>query len=157
MPLKILAFSAICDRVGLVFLVGGKLKDWRTSRKAARSSVEAAGYAQQMLNFYQPNVVVVEKITVCRKGEATCKLIQAIAMVAEQNYVLDVAVERDHPYQSKYEEAQALVKAYPLFAPLLPEKRQIFDSEPRAMVLFEALALGNAIAHGGAEPLAAAM
>jgi len=157
MPIKVLAFSAISDRIGLVLLADGRLKDWRTSKRAARSSIEAAGFAQKMINFYQPDVVVTEKVSGHHKSKATRKLINAMAMVASENYVLDVAVKHCHPYPSKYEEAEALVKRYPALLPWLPVKRRFFDHEPRAMLLFEALSLADRVASGPADRLAGEM
>lgn len=158
MPLKVLAMAAISDRIGLAYLVGGRLKDWTASENAAASPVAAAGYTQEMINFYRPNVVVTEKLTdECLKGKSTQHLIRAMARTADQNYVLDVAIEHTHPYPSKYEEAEALAKAYPAIAAWLPKKRRFFDNQPRNMVLFEALSLGHSIAPGPADKLAAAM
>ncbi|MDG2001773.1 MAG: hypothetical protein P8J20_00420 [Novosphingobium sp.] len=158
MPLKVLAFAAISDRIGMVVLHGEKLKDWQTTEKVAKSSVDAAAYAQEIINSYRPHVVVTERLGIDnRKGAATQKLIAAMEMVAEHNSVIHVATEHHHSFPSKYEEAAALVAIYPALQPWLPKKRRIFDHQPRSMVLFEALSLANCVAHGGAGPLAAAM
>ena len=158
MPLKVLALAAISDRIGFVLLHGDRVKDWQASERAAKSSIEAAAFAQERINFHRPNVVVTERLGPDnRKGEATHRLIAAMEMVAEHNPVIHVATEHHHPWPSKYEEAAALVKVYPPLKPWLPAKRRIFDHQPRVMVIFEALSLANSIAHGGAEPIAAAM
>ena len=65
---------------------------------------------------------------------------------------------RPRGYQSKYDEAEALAAQYPESAVYLPkQRRRIFDFEPRSMVLFEALALADAVIKGPPTTLAAAM
>jgi len=158
MPLKILALSAISDRIGLAVLHGEKLKDWHASERAAINSVEAAAFVQEAINYYRPNVVVTEKLGPHnRKGKRTQRMIAAMQMVAEQNYVLEVQTDHRHPFATKYEEAQLLAKTYPPIGPWLPAKRRYFDHQPRAMVMFEALSLAHSVARGSAEQLAAAM
>lgn len=158
MPLKIMALSAISDRIGLVYLRGGHLKDWSSSGTATTSPVAAAGYVQEAINFYSPDVVVTEKLTQrSQKAEGTQKLIHAMARTASENYVLDVTVAHEHPYRNKYEEAAALAKLYPAIAAWLPKKRRYFDWQPRNLVLFEALSLAHKIAHDSADKFAAEM
>lgn len=159
MPLKVLAFAAISDRIGYVLLHDDRVKDWQATEKATLSSVEAAEFVQQMINFHRPNVVVTERLGPDnRKGEATQRLIDAMERIAqENNSVIHVATQHHHAYPSKYEEAAALAKRYPALKPWLPKKRRFFDNQPRPMVIFEALSLAHSIAHGGAEPIAAAM
>lgn len=149
--------AAISDRVGLVLVAGSKLKDWRSSERAARSTVDAAGFAQQMIDFYRPDVLVVEKVETSSKGESARRIIWAMAMIGEQNGLLDVSVERPRDYANKYEEAEALAKRHPSIGPWVPRKRRFFEAEPRAMVIFEALALADTVARGGADRLAAEM
>lgn len=158
MPLKVLAFAAISDRVGMVLLHGDQLKNWQACERATKSSVDAAAFVQEMINFHGPDVVVTERLNAeNRKGKPTKRLIAAMEMVADQNYVLSVTTEHRHPYPCKYEEAMALAGQYPALKPWLPAKRRVFDHQPRTMVIFEALSLANSIARGSAEQLAAAM
>ncbi len=156
--LRILAIAAATGRVGYVYLVGGKLKDWRISRKAARSPVDAAEQAQRWINRLKPEVVVTEKTeTAAKKSTKTKEIIHAIARTAAHNYVLDVSVAREHDYANKYEEAAALGKQHPEIAPWVPKKRRFFDTEPRSTVLFEALSLAGSVMRSGPAGLGAAM
>ncbi|MCE8540134.1 hypothetical protein KBY27_21945 [Ruegeria pomeroyi] len=156
--LRMLSVAAASGRVGYVYLVGGRLKDWRMSGKAAESPSAAAEQTQKWINRLKPEVVVTEKPEeAAKKGEKTKEIIGAIARTAEHNYVLDVSVKREHDFANKYEEAEALVKRHPEIEAWLPKKRRFFDNEPRNTVLFEALSLAEAVMRGGSTTLGAAM
>ena len=140
--LRVLAFAAATGRVGSVFLVGDRLLDWQISDKAADSSMEAAAFAQSLINDLTPDVVVTEELdTAGHKGKRTLGLIAAIARTAEYNQLLDVSVPHRHHYPNKYAEADALAEQYPELYPWKPVKRRFYDNEPRNTVIFEALAL----------------
>lgn len=146
--LRVLAFAAATGRVGAVFLVGDRLLDWQMSSKAAESGVEAAAYAQRLINQFTPDVVVTEELeTAGHKGKRTLSLIAAIARTAEYNQLLDVSVPHEHRYPNKYAEAEALAERYPELTAWRPAKRRFYDNEPRNTVLFEALALADQL-HG---------
>ena len=151
--LRLLAVAAATGRVGSVFLIGDRLMDWQMSSKAAESGVEAAAFAQTLINDLTPDLVVTEELETARhKGKHTLDLIAAIARTAEHNQVLDVAVPREHRYPNKYAEAEALVERYPELAPWKPAKRRFYDNEPRNTVIFEALALAQVmVGNGGGE------
>lgn len=140
--LRLLAFAAATGRVGSVFLVGDRLLDWQISDKAADSSMEAAAFAQSLINDLTPDVVVTEELEMAgHKGKRTLDLIAAIARTAEHNHLLDVSVPHGHRYPNKYAEADALAEQYPELLPWKPVKRRFYDNEPRNTVIFEALAL----------------
>lgn len=156
--LRLLSIAAASKRVGYVFLVDGKLKDWRVSEKAAKGPSEAAELTQTWINQLRPDALATEKLgKASKRGEKTKELIAAIAGIAEHNYVLDVAVERSHDYANKYDEAAALAERYPELKAWLPKKRRFFDNEPRNIVLFEALSLADKVLRGPSTALAAAM
>ncbi|MEM7529639.1 MAG: hypothetical protein AAF416_18545 [Pseudomonadota bacterium] len=156
--LKLLALAAATGRVGYVYLVGGHVKDWRISEKAAKSPEAAAEAAQKWINELQPDVVVTEKAEqATKKGDKTKAIIAAIASTAEHNYLLDVSVARGHEHPTKYEEAAALAERHPEVAAWVPKKRRLFDNEPRNTVLFEALSLAETVLRGPTPALARAM
>ncbi len=157
--LSVLAIAVATSKVGYVYISGGKLQDWGIGVKVTKSSADLVGFVQELINELKPDVVVTEKIGKgCRKGDHAKALIRSITELASHNPVLDVSVSRPRQYPSKYEEAQALAKAYPESAGYLPkQKRRIFDFEPRRMVLFEALALADKVIKGPPTRLAAAM
>lgn len=90
-------------------------------------------------------VVTEELETAKHKGKHTLALLAAIARTADHNGLLDVSVPRDHRFRNKYAEADALVQQFPELAPWKPTKRRFYDNEPRNTVLFEALALAQAL------------
>lgn len=143
---KVLSVAVATGRVAYVFMIDGELRDWNISVKASKSATELAGWLQRLINELKPDVVVTEKITeLCRKGRKAKRLIQASVELASHNFVLDVSVERPRDYPCKYTEAKALADRYPELTGWLPRKRRFFDDEPRSTVLFEALALVEAV------------
>lgn len=155
--LRILSVAVASGRAGYVFFDGPTLIDWGITVRAVRSATELAGFIQALINELKPDVVVTEKCdTGSKKGRRSRNLIRAVAETASHNTVLDVAVPRPRIHPSKYEEAAQLAKRYPEIAGYLPtKKRRIFDFEPRSMILFEALALFEAVQFGPPHHLAA--
>ena len=155
--LNVLSIAVASGKVGYVFLSGGQLQDWGITQKAARSHSDLVGLAQELMTKLRPDVVVTEKlVTGCRKGRRTKALIRSLAELASHNGVLDVSVPRQHNYATKYEEAQDLAKSYPEVTGYLPDHpRRIYEFEPRAMVLFEALSLAQQVIKGLPTDLAA--
>lgn len=156
--LRMLAIAAATGRVGCVFLIDGRLKDWRMSSKAAASPENAEAVARTWIETLGPDVIVTEKVEeAAKKGEKTKRIIVAIAAVAAENHLLDVAIKRAHEHPSKYEEAAELAQRHPEIAAWLPAKRRFFENEPRNTVLFEALSLAETVMRGGSASLAAAL
>lgn len=157
-PRRLLALAAGSGRVGAVCLVGGELKDWRMSVKAAGTPELAAAQTQAWIDHLTPDVVVTEEFRAAgRKGEKTLAIIAAMAEVADRAQVIWVRVAHDHPYRNKYEEAEELARRYPEIRAWLPPTRKFYDNEPRNTVLFEALSLADKVMRGGPEMLARAM
>ena len=70
--LRMLALAAASGRVGYVYLIGDRLKDWRISEKAAKSPEDAAHETQKWINELKPDVIVTEKVAeAAKKGENT--------------------------------------------------------------------------------------
>lgn len=143
---RLLTIAAARRRVAYVFVVDGRVRDWRVSEKAATSPGDAAEYTQVWINELTPDVLIIEKIDEdFRKGPRVKAIIHAIGNTAAHNYLLDVSVKREQRYRNKYEEAAALAALHPEVRAWLPKKRRFFDHEPRNIVLFEALALAQAV------------
>jgi hypothetical protein len=156
--LKILTIAVAKGRAGYVYTTGAELRDWGVSVQAVKSATNLAGWVQELINDLKPDVVVTEKITKrCRKGRKSKRLISAVTELASHNYVLDVSIERPRRYSCKYTEAEALAKRYPELAGWRPKKRRYFESEPRNTILFEALALAEAVLLGPTQQFARAM
>lgn len=147
---RLLSIAAASRRVGHVFFIGGRLIYWGGSDMAIRSPEYAARTTRKWIGKFRPQIVVTEKIEAgSRKGENTIKVIGAIAKVAADAPLSDIAVPRIRHFESKYEEAKAIAKRYPAIAHLLPKKRPaLWESEPRQMIFFEATALALGIVQG---------
>ncbi|WP_075995554.1 hypothetical protein [Salaquimonas pukyongi] len=140
--LKVLAIAVATGKIGYVYLIGEKLKDWGLSRKASVSTEQAAGYAQRLINDLKPDVLVTEKVQAeSSKSAKTRSLIAAIERIGEHNYLLDVSVERVKRFKNKYDEAVALAERFPELLPWVPKPRRIWEPEPRNTIYFEALGL----------------
>ncbi len=157
--LSVLAVAISSGQVGFVLLHRAALVDWGTSYDAVKSSTALVGFVQQHINDLMPDIVVTEQCGAeCRKGRRTKRLIEAVALIASHNPVLDVSIPRPRPYPTKFDEAAALAKRYPEVAGYVPaRRRRFFDPEPRGMILFEALILAERIIYGPPDPLANAM
>lgn len=144
--LRVLAIAAGTGRIGYVFLIGGTLKRWEISVKASKSPELTAVKTTQWIDALKPDVVITEKLDrYSRKGELTKQLITAIATVAKGNYLNDIHVPRVQKFANKYEEATDLANRFPDILPWMPKRPRIWESEPRNMIYFEALALALAV------------
>ena len=157
--LRVLSVAVSSGSVGYVFLEGTQLLDWAMTTTVSGKTTDLVAFVQELINTLNPDVVVTEKCDEnCKKGKHTKRLIATIAELASHNYVLDVSVPRPRTFQSKYEEAQSAVKRHPDLIGYLPAgKRRFFEFEPRNMIVFEALALAEAVISGPPDALAAAM
>lgn len=157
--LRVLSIAVASGRAGYVYMQGSQILDWGIAVKAVKTGSDLVGYVQQLIIELKPDVVVTEKCGAgCRKGKRSKELIRSIAALASHNTVLDVSVERPRTFPSKYEEAHYLVGKHREVAGYLPKrKRRLFDFEPRGMVIFEAIAMAEAVINGPPEKLAGAM
>ncbi len=140
--LKVLAISVATGRIGYAFLVGGRPKDWKMSRKAWRAVSDAEHYVQRLIALFKPDVVVTEKIEKnSRKGSHAKSIVTAIARLAEKAMLLDVVVPRIQRYQNKYAEARVFSERFPELASSVPRQPRCWESEPFSTIYFEALSL----------------
>lgn len=152
-PAKVLAVAAASGRVGYVYLERRILKDWRLSRKASEGTEEASAYAKSWIDRLRPDAVVTQKITKgCRKGAKTRDLIEVINTVAANEYLYDVSVTRPSSSPNKYAEAATLAEEFPALRPWVPKPRQLWESEPRETIYFEALVLALQVTDHDGEP-----
>ncbi len=84
-------------------------------------------------------------------------IIDTMRETAKNSGLLTVSVPLPREHQNKHEAATELSARYSDLAPWQPPKRKIYEPEPRNYVLFEALALADAIERQGTIGLAAAM
>jgi tRNA U34 5-methylaminomethyl-2-thiouridine-forming methyltransferase MnmC len=139
---RVLAIAVATGRIGYVYLIGDRLKDWGLSRKASKTPALAAAQTERWITELEPDVVVTEIIPkTSTKSFKTRALITAIQTAAAKATLLDVHLPRIQKHKNKYEEATHLAERYPELSLWVPKPRRIWEPEPRTTVLFEALAL----------------
>lgn len=139
---RVLVLAAATGRVGYVYFVDGQPTHWGLSHKAAGSPLLAATQTEKWISLFAPEVVITERIgNRSRKGTLTKYLVAAMSDVARDASCIDLSVPRAQTYANKYEEAKFLVQRFPMLSAWLPKRPRIWESEPRNMVLFEAVAL----------------
>jgi hypothetical protein len=140
--LKVLAVAVATGRIGYVYLIGDRLKDWGLSRKASLSPALAAQQSEKWISEFEPDVLVTENVAATSsKSSRTRTLIESIQRVAANATLLDVSVPRVQLFKNKYEEAKHLGERFPEMSLWVPRMRRLWEPEPRTTVLFEALAL----------------
>ena len=123
-------------------ICGDSLLGCGMSQKASTGEDHAAIAAAGWIEQCRPDWVVLEDLSQgTRKGEASQANIAAMSDVARIARVTDRHVRRVQPHANKYVEARHLSERFPKLAPLCPPKPKLWDSEPRVMIVFEALAL----------------
>lgn len=148
--LNVLAIAAATGRIGYVYFAEQRLVDWGLSVAASKNPKRAAAMASKWLDLFHPDVVITEAADCSsRKGAAARQSIEAIARVARKSSANDVRVPRLQRFQNKYEEAEALVERFPEIQPWKPKRPRLWESEPRNMIYFEAIALALEIIDGG--------
>ena len=138
--LKVLAIAVATGRIGYVYLIGDRLRDWGLSRKASNNPTLAAAQTEKWIADLNPDIVVTEKVPeTSTKSFKTRSLIEAIRRVATNANLLDVCVSRASIFENKYEEAKHLGERFPEISAWVPKPRRIWEPEPKNTVLFEAL------------------
>lgn len=156
--LSYLGFAVAYRRIGIVVLKEGELRHWQIAKAAYATPDKLTTLVHALIDAHDPTVVVIERTGEgCRKGAGTQQRIAVIADVARERGKLIVAAPRTHDFVNKYEEAEALVQRYPDLCPWAPERAPCWENEPRQTILFEALALTDAVMRGPTTDLAAAM
>ena len=139
---RIMAMGVSTGKVGFVYLIDGDVRDWRLSVQASRSIDDVFAQALKWFEYYRLDLVLMEVISpATRKGRHSRMLSEAIAAAAAE---LDIPIERiirRRRFDNKYAEASALAEQFPILAPWLPKPRRLWETEPREILYFEALAL----------------
>lgn len=137
---KIMSVSVSSGTVGMVMFNNKNLTVLKTSAEAANSIQKAKQQMTKWIDKYNPDCIVTEKLDdTSRKHGRTPELIDAIAEVIKVKPILHVEVTRQYDQKNKYDEAKELSGRHPLLGKYLPSKRNIWQSEDRRMMLFEAV------------------
>lgn len=154
--LRILAIDLRPQRFGYAVSVGPtKLLDWGSAQYRPGGTVGAASArksAEKLLAIFKPTVVVLRKVR--SKTIATSPGVQpiltAIRQLACAHAVplchitrIDVrAAFKSHGVKTKYQIASTLAAMMPELLWRLPPERKFYESEPSAMIIFDAVAFG---------------
>ena len=142
MQLRALSVAVASGRTGAVFLVGDKLKYWCQSTVAATNPVQTVDWTEKLIKILRPQLIIIEdRGPKCHKGPTARAAIEVIERTAVHASVECTSVVRMQPYANKYAEATALVAQFPELTTRQPKHRQIWDSEPRSTIVFEALSM----------------
>lgn len=145
-PRYVLSVAVQATKLGYVFLVDGIPYDWELTMQANRSTKAAYDFTLEKLQYYQPELVVTERVSGNRhKGEQAEALANIIWKAAQDSNIDWVCVDRVQKFPNKYAEASALANRFPELLPYLPKTRTLWDEEPRRMIIFEAVALGQSV------------
>lgn len=137
---KTMSVAVSSGKMGMAMFINRQLVLLKSSIKAAKSTEQAAKQMRVWIGQYRPDVIVTEQLDESsRKHGRTPEIIQTITEVVQSKSILHVEVTRHHDYANKHEEAEALSERYLQLKPYLPNKRNIWQSEDRRMMLFEAV------------------
>jgi hypothetical protein len=128
-------------KIGFAYLVDGELMDWGLSIKARRGAEAAFDKASDWIGYYQLELLVMEDPIESRKGPHALILQDAVLRAATAAKVEVVLLPRAQDSPNKYAEAMALAEEFPQLASWVPAKRRLWETEPRYIILFEALSL----------------
>ena len=113
---------------------------WGMSRKAAKSTQNAARIVQSWIVDCSPDLLISENpATAIHKGVRARTLLEVIGDLFDQADGLNVRLTRVQSYQTKFEEAKALARVYPELKHLCPLQPSFWMTEPRSVSYFEAL------------------
>ena len=110
-----------------------------TSRHPEVSAVVGGWIAQ-----FVPDIIIVEDYrTATRKGRNTKSIIRAIENVAKNTSAGICVVDRKQMFKNNIDEARQFAQQYPELKAWVPDRPKLWESEPRNIIYFEALALAK--------------
>lgn len=137
---SVLTVAVSTGRIAYVYLENGKPVRWGMSRKAAKSTQNAAQIVKSWIDDFSPDLLISENPeTAYRKGAKSRQILETIGELFEAADGLNVRLARVQSYQTKFQEAKALAQTYPELKHLCPLQPPIWMPEPRNVSYFEAL------------------
>ena len=139
---RILAFAVATGQTATVFVVSGKLMDWQMWREVTASPTRTRSELRVMIATLNPTLIVSEDPDSlnCRKKGKSLELLRTLVQAAADDPVPHIKLDRPRRYENRYQEAEALCQRFPEIAAWCPKKPEIYESEPRSLTYFEALA-----------------
>ena len=143
---NVLSVAAATGKIGYVFLIDGEPYDWGVSPKASRSPKLTHQHVTEWIDYYQPQLLVTERVgPQSRKKDVTRALVNTIWKAGQDAEIKWACVDRIQKYQNKYVEAEALAVRFPELTAWLPKTRRLWESEPRRIIIFEALSMALSV------------
>ena len=140
----VLSIAARSGRIAYVFFDGSELKAWSTSRKGSKNARAASAVVGSWIAQFVPDIIIVEDYrTATRKGRNTKAIIRTIENVAKNTSAGICVVDRKQLFKNNIDEARQFAKQYPELKAWLPSRPKLWESEPRNIIYFEALALAK--------------
>jgi len=137
---KTMSISVSSGKMGMVMFMNKQLVLLKSSVRASKSPQQAAKQVSVWIGQYNPDCIVTEQLDKqSRKGGKTPELIACMVKTIQDIPILHVEVKRQQSHSNKYKEAKALVNRHLQLKPYLQPKRNIWQSENRRMMLFEAV------------------
>lgn len=146
----VLSIAARSGRIAYVFFDGVELKAWSTSRIGSKNARAASAVVGSWIAQFIPDVIIVEDYRkATRKGRNTKAIIRAIENVAKKTSADVCVVNRKQMFKNNIAEARQFAKQYPELKAWVPNRPKLWESEPRNIIYFEALALAEQALGGG--------
>jgi len=140
----VLSIAARSGRIAYVFFGRSELKAWSTSRKGSKNARAAFAVVGSWIAQFVPDIIIVEDYrTATRKGRNTKAIIRAIENVAKNTSAGICVVDRQQMFKNNIDEARQFAKQYPEIKAWVPDRPKLWESEPRNIIYFEALALAK--------------
>ena len=142
----VLAFAVSAGQLAYMMLEAGQPTRWHLWRIVGGDAPLARHRARVVIAETAPDLVVIEDpFNGCLKRGQSYAILLSLAQAVEDEPVRSARIRRTSPYANRYEEAQALCDRFPLLSPWRPEKPFFYEPEPRALLIFDALALAVAV------------
>jgi hypothetical protein len=147
---RILAVAVASGKMAYVFLIDGRLKDWRCSRVASLSPPRGRSLLRQAVARLEPDIVVSEDpFKPTRKYGGSKEILHALVQELTDSATPHRLVQRDQQFANKYDEAKALAERFANISPWLPKTPKIWEAEPVSAIYFEALSMAVLVMDAG--------
>jgi hypothetical protein len=124
------------------------LVDWGVRRVTGEKNRSCAKAVSQLIDWYRPEVLLLEDSKKCRRGQRVQQLILTLAAHAKQTRLKVRLISRSMVRRqfgrmgpsTNFAIAKALAERFPELAERLPPERKPWMSEDRRMAIFDAAA-----------------
>ena len=149
---RVLSVDPSTNGFGFAVLEGtDQLIDWGVAKVWSKRTRESLARVENLVDRYQPNLIVVESVNDTRRRLRARSRIVAIARYALSRRIAVRMVSRKQVRSAfqdfgltKFEIALAIAKTFPELAPRMPRYRKPWMSEDERMNIFDAVSFSLA-------------